>query len=87
MTRPGTARHICRLKIYVLASIASQHNLNTEGHIYLDLHADTCISGRTCLIWSYTGKECQVYPHSKEYETRTMNVGSFRSDWNNPETG
>ena len=50
----------CRLNRYVGSSNTYKHNLNAEGHTYLYFHLNTCIAGRTWIIWSYTGEEFQV---------------------------
>ena len=34
----------------------------------LDLHADTVVLGRSCIILTYTGRECDVSPYSETYE-------------------
>ena len=77
----------CSFKRYVGVSFASQHNLYAEFHTYLYSYVDTYIAGRTWLIWSYTGKECQVYPYLAEYEPWTIKVGSFHLAWYNSKTG
>ena len=39
-----------------------------EGSVELDTHADTCVLGKNFIVLSYTGRECDVYPYSQDYE-------------------
>jgi hypothetical protein len=39
-----------------------------EGRIELDTHADTCVLGKNFLLLEYSGRVCDVYPYSDEYQ-------------------
>jgi hypothetical protein len=36
--------------------------------VELDTHADTCVAGKNFIVLSFTGRECDVYPYSQQYE-------------------
>ncbi len=40
-----------------------------HSRMELDSHADTVVLGRNCTILSHTGRECDVSPYSKTYES------------------
>lgn len=42
-----------------------------SGRIELDTHADTCVLGVNFIIMEYSGRVCDVYPYSQEYEAIT----------------
>ena len=34
-----------------------------------DSHTDIIVAGKNCIVLSYTGKECSVFPYQDEYES------------------
>ena len=68
-----------------LSAACSVRNSNNSyhGRIKLDLHADTNVLGRNCVILTYTGKDCEVSPYSDEYNsTQHVPVVSRATSWN-----
>ena len=38
------------------------------GRLEMDSHADTCVLGQNFVIMEYSGRVCDVYPYSQEYQ-------------------
>ena len=38
------------------------------GRMEMDTHADTCVLGINFVILEYSGRVCDVYPYSQDYE-------------------
>ena len=56
----------------------------SHGHIELDTHADTTVLGSNCIIFSYTGKECEVSPYSSQYKAvQNVPVVTGATVWTN----
>ncbi len=45
-----------------------RHDSSIYSRMELDLHADTVVLGRNCVVLSYTGRECDVSPYSDAYQ-------------------
>ena len=73
--RVGRPVYICRI-VSSIRTISSNmkakpnHGIH-NGTVELDSHADTIVLGANCCVLSYTGKECQVSPYSKDYDAIT----------------
>ena len=39
------------------------------GRLEMDTHADTCVLGVNFIVLEYTGRVCDVYPYSQEYDS------------------
>jgi hypothetical protein len=50
------------------------------GSVELDTHADTCVVGKNFVVFSFTGRECDVYPFSQQYEA-VQNIHAFLGLW------
>ena len=60
----------------------------SHGHIELDTHADTTVLGSNCVVLSYTGKECEVFPYSSQCEAvQNVPVVTGATVWTNAADG
>ena len=68
----------------------SSHKIQhtTHGCIKLDTHVDTTVLGSNCFVLSYTGKECEVSPYSRDYEAmHNVLVVTGATVWTNLQDG
>lgn len=49
-------------------SKVERNNIEVEGRMEFDNHADTCVLGKNFVLLNYTGRVCDVYPYSKTYD-------------------
>ena len=45
---------------------AKKRDMNSEGRLELDTHADTCVAGANTVVLDLTGKQVSVTPFCKE---------------------
>ena len=58
------------------------------GQCELDSHSDTIVDGKNCIVLSYTGKQCSVFPYREGYEsTENVPIANVLSEWQPPENG
>ena len=57
----------------VIARITKKPSLEQRvfnGQLELNLHADTFVAGRNCLLMHYTERVCDVMPYSDNYKAK-----------------
>lgn len=59
----------------------------TYGRIDLDSHADTCVLGKTFVIYEYTGQQCTVHPYSSKYKPKTVKIAHGGTAYDHPTNG
>ena len=58
------------------------------GQVEMDTHADTCVLGKNFIILHYTGRECDVYPYTEEYEgIKGVQIVTEATSWTSQDTG
>ncbi len=58
------------------------------GQVEMDSHADTCVLGKNFIIFSSTGRECDVYPYTDSYSgIKGVQIVSGATSWTCQETG
>jgi hypothetical protein len=58
------------------------------GSVELNTHADTCVAGKNFIVLSFTGRECDVYPYSQQYEAvRNIPIVSAATAIQHPNLG
>jgi hypothetical protein len=58
------------------------------GQVEMDSHADTCVLGKNFIIYSSTGRECDVYPYTDSYDgIKGVQIVTGATSWTCQETG
>jgi hypothetical protein len=58
------------------------------GQVEMDSHADTCVLGKNFIIFSSTGRECDVYPYTDSYDgIKGVQIVSGATSWTCQQTG
>ena len=74
-------------KVYSSTVTSSPHKVY-YGHCELDSHADKIVAGKNCIVLSYTGKECSIFPYREGYKsTENVTIVNVATAWKSPENG
>jgi hypothetical protein len=83
----STAGH-CTVVAKVNAIPSPIPSVSFYGSVELDTHADTCVAGKNFIVLSFTGRECDVYPYSQQYEAvRNIPIVSAATAIQHPNSG
>ena len=68
---------------------AKIEDINSEGRLELDTHADTCVAGANTVVLDLTGKHVSVTPFcEEEYEPITeIPIATVATTYDCPDTG
>ncbi len=80
-----------RVARVVSRSQAMSNKCPTEpvfGQVEMDSHADTCVLGKNFIVYSSTGRECDVYPYTDSYDgIKGVQIVSGATSWTCQDTG
>ena len=85
-------RRVSQARVVARASRSSLQNLcpsePVHGNLEMDSHADTCVLGKNCIQLHSTGRECDVFPYTDDYDGITdVPIVSGATAWTDQETG
>ena len=71
----------------ISASSCGDKEVVHHGRIELDSHAGTIVFGKNCVVFNYTGRECDVSPYTDTYESiKSVPIAKAGTAWTSPET-